>query len=215
MPHDYSCFISYPHGDGDVIKPFIENLRNALRSRLEAYVDLPVFYDKDRLKPGYLYNSELGGAICRSLSMIVVYMPRYESSSYCLREFKAMEELERIRLPLMRNHLPANVGLIMPIVLRKTKDATGNPRLPSWIAKERQYCDFSQYVAGVDFNHIDVITPLEEIAESIRHLYDAYNELEDDPCLLCDGFTIPAEESVSDRLRRPRWNVRAPLARNA
>jgi hypothetical protein len=209
MSLQYSCFISYPHGDGEVVKPFMENLRSALRSRLEPYVDLPVFYDKERLEPGYLYNAALAEAVCRSLCMIVVYMPRYESSSYCLRELSAMEELERRRLPLIRPLLPTKLGLVMPIILRKTV------RLPSWITAERQYCDFSQYIGGVDFTQFEVIRPLETIAESICLLYDAYINLEEDPCSVCDDFVIPPEEAVLDRLRRPRWNAKPPLVRSA
>lgn len=91
MPFKYACFISYPHGQYELMKSFIEQLKKALNNYLEPLLDEEVYIDVDRLEPGYHYNEALAKAICQSICMIVVYSPKYERHSYCLREYQAME----------------------------------------------------------------------------------------------------------------------------
>jgi hypothetical protein len=212
MPLEFSCFISYPHGQGTVIKTFIEQLRGQLSDRIEPFVRMPPFHDEERLAPGFLYNPALAGAICRSIGMIVVYTPQYESSDYCLRELAAMEGLERRRLKLIRRHLDVDQGMIFPIILRKLETAAGAPKLPKWITDRAQYSDFSRFKTGFGdiFDTPPVIAEIEKIAQGVRRLYDAYIDLEKDPCSGCDRFTLPGLEAISDRLRQPKWNVRFP-----
>src|SRR5215510_8791933 len=92
MPFKYSCFISYCHGKEDLVRTFIEELKKALKRHLDAYLDEGVYIDEERLRGGDLYNEKLAEAICQSVCMIVVYMPKYERHPYCLREYAAMEE---------------------------------------------------------------------------------------------------------------------------
>jgi hypothetical protein len=212
MPVEFSSFISYPHGQGKIIKPFIERLRTELEDRVEPFVDMPPYHDAARLAPGYRYDNALANAICRSLSMVAVYMPQYESSEYCLREFAAMEELERQRLPSLAPHLGPEQGMIFPIVLRKNETRTGQARLPDWITEQRQYSDFSRFQTGIGdiFELPDVILQIEKIVQSIRNLYEAIIELDRDPCDGCDGYTMPTIETIRGRLREPRWNSSFP-----
>lgn len=139
MQLKYPCFISYCHGQFDLMKGFICQLTENLNSCIEPYFDEHVYYDKERLKPGYIYNAELAKAICQSVCMIVVYVPKYERHPYCLKEYKAMEIIEEKRLELIECTDPTR-GMIIPIILR------GN--VPSKIKNYRYYCDFTQFTTA-------------------------------------------------------------------
>ncbi len=60
MAIENSCFISYCHGQHTLMRRFIDELREALNSSIEPYLDERVYVD-DRLVPGYRYNEELAG----------------------------------------------------------------------------------------------------------------------------------------------------------
>ena len=94
----YACFISYSHGEQELVKGFIDQFKAALKAYLEPWMEEEVYVDVDRLKAGFKYNEALAKAICQSVCMVVVYSPVYERRSYCGREYEAMERLEIRRL---------------------------------------------------------------------------------------------------------------------
>lgn len=49
MPLNYACFISYPHGQGKHIGPFIQALHEELASQLEMHCLEQVYLDKERI----------------------------------------------------------------------------------------------------------------------------------------------------------------------
>src|SRR3954447_18759174 len=106
MAFKYSCFISYCHGQEELMKGFMDQLKRALKAELEPLLDEEVYIDDERLKPGSLYNEALASAICESICMIVVYSPRYERHEYCRREFAAMESLEQPRKQMLGRGAP-------------------------------------------------------------------------------------------------------------
>src|SRR5713101_965974 len=122
MAFKYACFISYCHGQYDLVKGFMDQLKAALKSELEPLLDEQVYIDEERLKPGYSYNEELAKAICQSVCMIVVYSPKYERHEYCVREFEGMEQLEKQRRHLLGAAGDDARGFIIPIVLRGDDD---------------------------------------------------------------------------------------------
>ncbi len=206
MPIRYSCFISYPHGQGTLIKKFVEQLKVELADRIDFYINCPLFLDEDRLKPGYRFNEALSKAICESVCMIVVYMPKYEKNSYCVREFAAMEQIERERLDRLGDRLQTPLGMIIPIIWRCVEQ-DGQEMLPGWITEGRQYWNVSRYAIGTDniFANTESVKRLEQIAQSIDTLYRALGTLEQDPCSGCGEFTIPGENVVQDRIVAARW----------
>jgi len=205
MPLQYSTYISYPHGNG-IIRDFVEQLRHHLTRRIESYIRYEPFYDKDRLGPGYKFNEALARSLCKSISMIVVYVPEYESRAYCLREFAAMEALEQQRLDAIKAHLNTAQGMIFPIVLRQLDDGP-----PAWMTSSNQYSDFSQFQMGYGdiFETPAVILEIEKIGKAIRNLYDAFGK-SSDPCLACDAFTLPTEAEIAARLKQPLWSATFP-----
>jgi hypothetical protein len=195
MPFKYSCFISYCHGQHELMQQFIKELTDALKNYIEPYLGEPVFIDEERLKPGYLFNPALAEALCQSVCMIVVYSPTYEDRPYCLREYAAMEELQERRFRMMGRTIGER-GMIIPIVFR------GEEFIPPKLKGHIHYADFSRFTlaeTGIK-NSPPYINKIEDIARHIRRLYDDLNGLAADPCEDCGSFVIPG----AGRLRSPQ-----------
>jgi hypothetical protein len=192
MSFRHSCFISYCHGEGELIRPFIEQLRSALDSCLEPYLDEKVFLDADRLRPGYRFNEALGRALCESVSMIMVYVPKYERHDYCMREFSAMEAIERKRLAMLGDNAHG-MGLIIPVVLRgRTED------LPAWIRDRRHFCDFSRFTTASRSirSNSEYAQKVDNISSYIFELYRLFQSSLDDPCADCHSFELPTTKDM-------------------
>lgn len=190
MPFKYSCFISYCHGQYDLVNGFIKQIKEALQCYIEPYLDHEVYID-ERLGPGYHYNEELAKAICQSICMVVIYTPRYEAHSYCFREYIAMERLEKQRLSLVEDR-SNNIGMIIPIILRK-----GEQGLPPRIKNYRHYYDFSDFrLSTKEIKNNDYYDKqTDQIAEIIYTLYKLFEEKGIDPCE-CKDFSLPSKEEL-------------------
>ena len=202
MPFEYSCFISYSHGQYDLTKRFVEELTDALKIYIEPYLGKQVYIDRERLKPGYHFNEALSEAICQSVCMIVVYWPTYEEHQYCLREYAAMEALEEKRFNTLGEAATREKGMIIPIILR------GEDELPPKIKGKIHYSDFSKFTLAETSikNKPEYIEKIEEIAKHIRKLYRAFQDSGKQICKDCSSFTIPAETDL-----RP-WREEASVA---
>jgi hypothetical protein len=196
MPFKYACFISYCHGQYDLTKDFIGQLKKALQAELEPLLQEGVYIDEERLKPGYLFNEELAFAICKSVCMVVVYSPRYERQPYCGREFTGMEVLEQARKKLLGRGAGAR-GFIIPVIFR------GEADLPARITKGRHYADFSQFtLAGSDISrHPQYGVEIRKIAQVIYENYQAFGAAGTDACAVCETFTLPPESAL------PPWRA--------
>src|SRR5262245_13808013 len=105
MAINYACFISYRHGQSQLSERIISDLATALSNELSLYTSKKVYVDRERLKGGDFYNEHLARALCESACMIMVFTPTYfdEQSTFCAREFKAMEFLEAKRSQLIES----------------------------------------------------------------------------------------------------------------
>jgi len=199
MPLRYSCFISYRHGQGqiDIVKELVESLKTELSLWLELE-ELGVFLDEGRLKGGEFFNEKLARALCESVCLIVVFTPTYfsEWSTFCAREYKAMERLEKKRLPYLSKHRNEK-GLIIPIVYRGDKD------LPDSIRKKRQYYTVESFhISGRgNSDNPEYAKIIKEIGEYIRERCDDLRVVEDIICEPCDTFDFPEEDEISDWLK--------------
>jgi hypothetical protein len=194
---EYACFISYSHGQNDLVRGFMDQFTAALGDELETLVELPIYLDKLRLQPGFMFNEALADALCRSVCMVAVYTPVYETKSYCGREFEAMVQLEARRRKLAG--LPGEHGLIIPVVLR------GFEHLPLRLKGERQAEDFSQFTLAdrqirrnPKFGH-----KVQAIAQQIYGHYRALQPIEANACDECTAFKLPAEHDL------PAWRPAA------
>jgi len=190
----FSCFISYRHTQEDIVQELV----SSLETELSRWLDLDVYVDRERLKGGQFFNSELAKALCESVCLIVVYTPTYFSkqNSYCAREYKAMEILEDERLLYLG--LPRNKrrGFIIPIVYR------GDKKLPTTIKNERHYHLFEPFqISGRDtLDNPEYAEKIKDIAEYIEERCAELRLVEDDICACCDTFSFPEESEISDWL---------------
>jgi len=125
--------------------------------------------------------------------MVVLYWPTYFSRehTFCAREFKAMEELEKRRLQLLADEAERQNGLIVIIALRDFRLMPGD-------IKERRLCkDFEAYTLKPNMRRDpgfqrDVIEISRYIADRVR----IFQGLAVDHFTECDQFRLPNEEQV-------------------
>jgi len=195
MPIKYSCFISYRHDSVNIAKDF----QDALESELSLLINLPVYRDEERLHAGEFFNTALASALCQSACMVMIYIPRYfdETSTYCAREYRAMEQLETQRIEkLKKNGSNNSTGLIIPVVYR------GLEILPQKISTNRHFHNFEPYFLGGRTlkNNKKYLTAIKDIAGYIFYRCQDLNKLPADPCSRCDDFEIPSKAKVSSWL---------------
>jgi len=160
---------------------------------------LPVYRDEERLQAGAFFNKALASALCQSVCMVMIYIPRYfdENSIYCAREFKAMEQLETQRIAkLKKNGGDGSNGLIIPVVYR------GLDVLPKKITTNRHFHNFEPYFLGGKTlkNNKKYLTSIKDIANYIFHRCQDLYSLPKDPCSDCGGFEIPNKSKISSWL---------------
>ena len=193
----FTCFISYPHLDAELMTDFINELAEALRQSITLYLaNAEIFVDLKRLKPGYVFDASIASALCQSLCLIAVYVPPYEERAYCLREFEGMERLEGVRKARLKLPELFDKGMIIPIVFRG-KD------LPSKITKRYQYFDLSRFTPGAQslLKNRKYAVAIDEIAQYVAALSKAVAGT--DVCADCDAYVLPAESDVAPWRQKP------------
>ena len=76
---------------GRLEEKLIRHVVTAIRDHIAIYTHKhEVYFDEDRLVPGYQYNEALAKAICRSACMFVIYWPSYLESDYCRKEINTI-----------------------------------------------------------------------------------------------------------------------------
>src|SRR5215467_5860224 len=189
MRFNYSCFISYSHGQHTLMKTFMKDLLESLSSSLEPYFSEPVYIDEDRLKPGFEYNLALARAICSSVAMILVYTPRYAEQDYCRREFTAMKTIESRRRRVVGI---TEFGPIIPIIFRGRRD-----ELPDDLKSHIHYTDFSKYTTADTsiVTNPDYVAKIEGIAQYISDLQNLYRPHTDRLFVNCQQFHMPQADA--------------------
>jgi hypothetical protein len=199
MAFRYACFISYRHATGELMTTAVDELYKALTDELEAYVGGDsVYCDKDRLNAGEIFPEKISNALYRSVCMIAVYTPTYfdKEHTYCAREFKAMEMLEKQRLERLKPE-DKNNGLIIPIVFR------GLEHLPREIKQRRHYSNFENFLlCDSKINRHPLFAPaINKIAKYIDDRYDKLVKLGDSLFDNDDNFKLPEEKEIMDWLK--------------
>jgi hypothetical protein len=195
MPLCNACFISYRHGQYDLMKEFIVDFCAALSAELEPMLGgNAVYLDQDRLRGGDFYNEALAKNLYESATMVMVYTPTYfhQEHIYCAREYRAMEVLERQRLDRLGVSVDRNHGLIIPVVLRGAK------HLPEEIKTLRQYYDFQNFQLGGRrlSRHSRFAPAIREIAGYICDRYQELLSLPEEVFAGCDQFCLPTEAEI-------------------
>jgi hypothetical protein len=90
------------------------------------------------------YNDNFALALCESACLVVVYTINYfkdnGKSTYCAREYKAMEEIEANRLKLLRQTQNVQHSLIIPVIFREDEESG----VPALITKNRHCYNLSK-----------------------------------------------------------------------
>jgi hypothetical protein len=193
MPFAYSCFVSYRHMEFEPGRSSIRRVVDALKGQLEYSAPLPVYLDEDRLRGGQFYQEALALQICESACMVVLYWPTYFSAqhTFCSREFKLMERLERNRLSLLPERERMN-GLIIVLALADFD------RLPAEIRASRLCYDFEPYMLSRRLDrHPDFIAKMRDIR---RYIAERCNVLgfvpPPDPTVDCPECRLPDAQAI-------------------
>ncbi len=195
MSFEYSCFISYRHARYNQARSYTDQIVEALKAELDWRVDQEVFRDVERLRGGEFYQESLAEYLCKSMCMIVLYSPVYFSvnHTFCSREFKAMERLERERLSYLPPSEARTKGLIIVIALLDFKS------IPAEISSSRACYNFEPYtLRGNMSRNLEFKSEIRKIGEYISNLYRLFREIPEtsDICDDCFNFTLPQESEV-------------------
>ena len=194
MPIKHACFISYRRGnDKDRLTPrLITDLYNALTDEVGQYLEEAVYLDEQFLNGGQYVDKTIARALCESVCLIVVFTPRYLSSShpYCARELCAMRHIEKRRFEALKLPEEKTNGLIITIVYR------GMEELPDEL-KDRLCHNFEAFdERQPKLRKNEKYYPqIREIAKYIHDRYKSLNGLSEDPCGNCADFELPRAES--------------------
>lgn len=196
MAFEFCCFISYPHGQDNVLVPFVNDFVDGLSKEIKAQTRKKIWIDYNFLKGGDRINEEIGPSICKSACMIVFYTPLYFDAehTYCAREFRAMELLEKQRL----EHLTEKGhGLIITVILRGAK------RFPKALEASRKYYKFDDIELNdpVDKIQFRYKKELKEIAEYIVDRCESLDEVATEIKHDCDVFCLPSEDDARDYIK--------------
>jgi hypothetical protein len=170
------------------------DFHSSLDRELRHWTPLPIYRDETRLNGGDFFNRELSLALCESACMVMIYTPTYfdKVSTYCAREFKAMEYLESKRLELLGLDKNYQHGLIIPIVYR------GLDLFPTYISGIRNYHKFDSFhICGKSYLRNNQYQ--DKIKDIAKYIFERCNELaalEIDPCEYCGSFEIPKSEEI-------------------
>ncbi len=184
----HAWFVSYRHPAraGSLQEKLINHTVNAIKDHIEVYTqNYDVYFDKDRLIPGYQYDDRLASAICQSACMAVLYFPSYLESPYCLKEIDTMLALEKRRNDLLGDKLRGS-RLFIPVILRGEYS-----ELPELVTKNCQYLDYTKQSTNPSFNigdDLDMGDKLFKIAEYIANLCKIMRSIEEQLFSHCDTF---------------------------
>jgi hypothetical protein len=181
----YGCFFSYAHGRHDLMIKFKSALADALRCYLEPYFDNEdeLFIDHENLGGGDDLDRRIARALCESVTMILIYTPKYEAHRYTRREYAAMQLLEAERSSWYQ--MPSH--LIIPVIM------TQHPvQLPPQITNTSMYVDFSHYtMATADLkSNPDFLPDIDRMVKRIATHYQ-YQKMYTPAGHDCNQFVLP------------------------
>lgn len=201
-----ACFISYCHGEGPLMMRFVKEFKEALSSSIEPYLDIKAFVDHEKLSPGDRYNDALAQAICESVCMIAIVVPKYFNHDYCLKELEMMKKIEKIRVKKIGQNALNNKGLVIPIILRgEIKN------LPDEDMKRHIHCcDFSKFnTSQPNINKSRLF--VSEIEKIAKFIYDVYEELiKHNTIMSFDCARFRFNERDINKIKKPK--ITAPLS---
>ena len=200
MPIKHSCFISYSSGSTAEYQTIIDRLEERLKEKLDFYLAEPPWRYTASQAVGADVRKNIPVVLCHSVCMVVLYVPKYEVSRWCIQEYVAMEDIEQARLGKLDPPLGPGYGMIIPIILKKRKGGM----IPKWIEESKNYLDLTQYVTldkplvkALDDPECDA--KLDDIAATIAEVHSALAKANPDLCTGCNP-ELPEDDRVAGRL---------------
>lgn len=195
MPLKHACFLSYRGLSGDsYYKAIVEGIYQRLNDELKMLIELdkPVCYDWQRFQPGVAVSKSQGlKALCDSLCMVVLYIPRYFKSTQCASEFKAMERLESARLAKLTTPDQSQHRLIVPVILR------GASNLPE-IIQQNSCSIFMDDLSASSLEDAKLI----KLAQYIADCYELFESV--DLAEELTNFPLPSQEEMKNLFNATR-----------
>jgi hypothetical protein len=189
MAYEYCCFVSYPHGQNNVLVPLVQKIVEALKNEVGAQLKKGVWLDHEHLQGGQLLDSEIAYGLCKSACMIMIYTPLYFDSEhvYCARELKAMQELEERRLAPLANK---NNRLIIPIILRGEKKY---PLQGKWVYHSFTDIEMNDPIEQIPIRYAKKIREIAEyIVDRCQELDASLHAVKHD----CEQYSLPTIEDT-------------------
>src|SRR5271165_3774941 len=118
MSLEIACFISYRHRKETGVIDLVRAIHDELKLQLSILIEETPYGDWS-LDYGEKYNGSLASKLSASACMLLVYTPVYPLSDYCRGEFKCMQTIEECRTAHLGDQADPNLGMIIPIVLKK------------------------------------------------------------------------------------------------
>ena len=191
MAFEFCCFISYPHGQQDVLVPIVKDFVEGLETELGALTRQPIWFDRS-LRGGSLIDPAISTGICKSVCMIMIYTPLYfdKEHTYCAQELKAMQDLELQRVKHLTDR---SNGLIIPIILR------GKKKFPETM-KKRKFYDFTDYLFNSSSEKLRqaYAAQISEIAEYILDCCDSLENAAEPISHDCDKYGMPTSDDAKE-----------------
>jgi hypothetical protein len=189
MAFEFCCFISYPHGQEDVLVPIVKDFVEGLKTELGALTRQEIWFDRS-IRGGTLIDPAISKGICKSVCMIMIYTPLYfdKEHTYCAQELKAMQDLE---LERAKHLTDASIGLIIPIILR------GKKKFPE-IMKKRKFYDFTDYLFNSSSEKLRQLhaAQISEIAEYILDCCECLEKASGSISHDCDKYGLPTSDDA-------------------
>lgn len=181
--YEHDFFVSYPHmPEENILTEFVEELVKTIRYlRTGDKLPMPVYIDRERLKPGFRWKPELARALCHSRAMLAVYTADYFAREYCVREWEAMLDLEMKRVG------QSSRGMIIPIVFRADVDPDGNLVLPERIRDLQYLEDFRSILAPKQ--QFATVKMRRKVANLLARI-DDLRRRSPDPKIDCNSYTF-------------------------
>jgi len=168
-----------------LVDDFAASLKQALDYFQEKSGMEMAFRDKECLQPGYVWDQVIPKALCHSRCMLLIYNEEYFSREYCVKEFRAMRELEQTR----GFKGTSDESLIIPLVVQAKSGDRGRAVLPKEISG-LSAIDFRGIVAPKQqFRTSKVLKKIKELRDRLH----VFQQKTASPGVDCESFSFTGE----------------------
>ena len=217
--YENHAFISWPHSIEERGKKIVNELQRALEDKMKNEIrgGGKVFLDIVHLEVGYKWEEFIPIKLCRSAVLIVILVPVYFQSDYCLIEWAITEKLQGFRLPASNSYetcfiyiLLRRNNIYLPEEINKIQF---NEDFSALMTYRKNFTSSSKWLRLIDelFNNIKRIC--ESICETGQPTDEEWKHDEDIArTTSAKQFTFPVEKKKKTRPPRkerslPQLNV--------